>query len=140
MVYEIADCMNPSLVKSPNLKFEETLMKRLAILVAVIGLSAFMANDAFAQRGYGGGHRGGHYHGGGTAWGVSLGNGYGSGISFGQGPRGNSFYGVNIGGGGYGYARPVYAAPVYRPVYRPVYGGGFGYGYGGYGRGRGCGW
>jgi hypothetical protein len=116
-------------------------MKQLAILVAVIGLSAFMANDAFAQRGYGGhggghGHRGG-YHGGGTAWGVSIGNGYGNGFSFGQGPRGNSFYGLNVGGGGYGYARPVYAAPVYRPVY----GGGYGYGgYGGYGRGRGCGW
>jgi len=125
-------------------------MKQLAIFVAVIGLSAFMANDAFAQRGYGGGHGGhGGYrggHGGGTAWGVSIGNGFGSGFTFGQSPRGNSFYGLNIGGGGYGYARPVYAAPIYRPVYvAPVYGGGFGHGYGrgygGYGGyGRGCGW
>lgn len=113
-------------------------MKQLSILIAAVAIIGFLSAESYGQHSR---HRGGgHYHGNrGTSWGVSIGNGYGGGVSFGQGPRGNSFYGVNIGGGGYGYApyRPIYR-PVYRPAYPvyPVYGGG-----GFYGHGRHCrGW
>jgi hypothetical protein len=123
---------NPVLERGAN-------MKQLTILIAAVAMIGFLSSESYGQHYHGGGHRGG-----GTAWGVSLGNGYGNGVTFGQGPRGNSFYGLNIGGGGgYGYGgyAPVYR-PVYRPVYQPVpvYGGGF-YGGGFYGGGRGCrGW
>jgi len=117
-------------------------MKQCAILIAAVAIIGFMSSESFAQH-----HRGGgHYRGGGSAFAISIGNGYGSGFTYGQGPRGNSFYGLSVNGGGYGYGRgyaPYYARPVYRPVY-PSYGyGGRGGGYyGGYGggyRGHRCG-
>ena len=106
-------------------------MKKFAILIAAVAMIGFLSSESYAQHYHG--HRG--YRGGGTAWGVSLGNAYGSGFTFGRGPYGNSFYGlsVNSGYGGYG---------GYRRAYRPVYGygGGF-YGGGGYyGRGGCRGW
>ena len=121
-------------------------MKQLAILLAVGGLMAFTANDAFAQKGHGGGgYRGGNGYNGGSssAWGFSIGNGYNS-FSYAQGPRG----GYGFGGG---FAQPVYAAPVVpvAPVYAapvapvwgaPAYGApwggsGFSFGYSNFGGG-----
>ena len=68
----------------PPIQNEESLMKNIAILLAVVGLIAFAANDAFAQgrgggRGGGGGYHGGHHgggHGGGYR-GVDGGDGTG---------------------------------------------------------------
>ena len=86
-------------------------MKQFAIMLAAVCAVGVMSSESQAQ----------HYGNRGGGFAISIGNGF-SGFSYGNiGPR----YGAGYGYGG-GYARPVYARPIYG------YGGGYRGGYGGY--------